>query len=99
MTCFGSPVAASNALPGANVVLTLGLTKASINLGGSCNLLNAPLIVVVGMKSSLAGTASLPVSISPQVKILGAIVYMQYGVADPSAAGGIAVTRGAAVRI
>ena len=51
------------------------------------------------MQSSATGTVSLPATLSPSVKILGATVYVQYGVADPAATGGIAVTEGAGVRI
>ena len=51
------------------------------------------------MTSSATGTISVPVAIAPTTQILGIKVYFQYGVADPAAAGGIAVTAGAGVRL
>ena len=88
----------SNARASSQVALTVGLNKAAINLGGSCTLLNQPLILLFRM-SSATGTASLPVTIPMSVKIRGVTVYAQYGAADPSSAGGIAVTDGAGIRM
>ena len=88
----------TNARASSRVVLTAGLSQASINLGGSCTLLNQPLILLF-MASSATGTVSLPATIAPAAKILGITVYFQYGVADPAAANGIAVTAGAGVRL
>jgi len=88
----------TNARPNSRVALTVGVNQAAINLGGSCTLLNQPLILLF-MTSSATGTASLPAAIPPTAKILGITVYFQYGVADPAAAGGIAVTAGAGVRL
>ncbi len=88
----------ANALASSGVVLTAGVNKATISLGGSCLLLNQPLILLF-LTSSATGTASLPVSIAPTATVTGSTVYLQYGVADPAAAGGIAVTAGAGVRL
>jgi len=88
----------SNARANSRVALTVGLSTASISLGGNCLLLNQPLILLF-MTSSATGTVSVPVAIPSTTPILGATVYLQYGVADPSAAGGIAVTEGATIRM
>jgi hypothetical protein len=88
----------TNARANSRVALTVGLNQATIGLGGSCTLLNQPLILLF-MQSSATGTVSLPATISSSTVILGATVYVQYGVADPAAPGGIAVTEGAGVRI
>ncbi|MHC4512221.1 MAG: hypothetical protein ACYS5W_00830, partial [Planctomycetota bacterium] len=88
----------TNARANSRVALTVGLNQATIGLGGSCTLLNQPLILLF-MQSSATGTVSLPATISSSTQILGATVYVQYGVADPAAPGGIAVTEGAGVRI
>jgi hypothetical protein len=88
----------ANALASSRVALTLGVSKTSIPLGGSCLLLNQPLVLLF-MTSTATGTVSVPVMIPNATPIKGTTFYLQYGVADPGAAGGIAVTEGASVRM
>lgn len=88
----------SNARASSQVALALGLSQASLSLGGNCVLLNQPLILLF-MTSTAGGTATVPVGIPTTTQIVGSTVHLQYGVADPGAAGGIAVTQGATARM
>lgn len=88
----------SNARASSNTALTIGLNKATINLGGSCVLLNQPLLLLF-VQTDPSGKYSLPVSIPTSAVLTGIETYVQFGVADPAAAGGIATSDGVGIRL
>jgi len=88
----------SSARANSRTALTIGLSKATINLGGSCILLNQPLVLLFVQTDGL-GKYSLPVFVPTTAVLLGVEAVVQYGIADPAAAGGIATTQGVAIRL
>jgi hypothetical protein len=66
-------------------------------LGGSCTLLNQPLILLF-VQTDGSGKHSLPVAVPTSATLTGVKAYVQYGIADPAAAGGIATTQGGTIR-
>jgi hypothetical protein len=90
----------SNARASASCVLTLGVSATSIPVGGTCQLLTSPLILVF-FQSDAQGNAALPTPIPANVAILGLSGYLQFGVTDPmgAALGIMALSDGAQVRL
>ncbi|MHC4899727.1 MAG: hypothetical protein ACYTGW_21755 [Planctomycetota bacterium] len=87
----------SNARANSRAALAIGLSKTAISLGGSCTLLNQPLILLF-VQTDGSGKHSLPVAVPTSATLTGVKAYVQYGIADPAAAGGIATTQGGTIR-
>ena len=88
----------SNARASASAALTIGLKKATLNLGGGCVLLNQPLLLLF-LTTNGGGSVSVPATIPASVVLTGVEIYVQYGIADSAAAAGIATSQGVAVRL
>ncbi len=87
-----------NARPNSTAVLSAGAPKALIPLGGNCNLLHTPLLIFF-LQTNATGGATLQSTLPANLPINGQSAYMQFGVADPGAASGIALTPGGEIRI
>lgn len=99
-------VTLSNALGGTGVraFFAAGVTKTKIPFGGACNLLLSPAVVlpvpVGGSSGPGNGTASVRLVLPNDPKLRGAFVHLQWGVADPAAAGlGVAFSGGATLTL
>ncbi|MHC4813707.1 MAG: hypothetical protein ACYTFN_11475 [Planctomycetota bacterium] len=55
-------------------------------------------MILLFVQTDGSGKHSLPVAVPTSATLTGVKAYVQYGIADPAAAGGIATTQGGTIR-